>query len=172
MPSVPTYDKTTQRFHWATAILVLFMWLIGQAFDFVPEGNATVNVMSAHFLIGFVLAAVVMFRLIWRFSKGQKLPNANEGFGGTLAKAIHHTLYLLLASVLATGAFAVWVHGYPFFDFIHIPEFDPGNESLKDLVGDIHGLLANILLGLSAGHGLLAMWHHFVKKDNTLKRMI
>lgn len=171
MPIIHTYDKTTKQFHWASAVLILLMWLIGQAFDYIPEGDPSDLAMSVHISTGLLLGVVVFLRLVWRFTKGTKLPNANTGTLGTLAKAAHHTLYLLLICVLVAGTFAVWVHGISIFYSIHIPEFDPGNEGLKDLIGDVHGTLANLLFGLSALHGALALWHHFIKKDGILKRM-
>ena len=70
------------------------------------------------------------------------------------------------------GAFALWVHGYSIFELIKVPEFDPGNEDLKETVGELHGLFANVLLGLSAAHAAMALWHHYVKKDDTLQRML
>ena len=89
-----------------------------------------------------------------------------------MAKSVHYSLYVLLALTLLLGAFALWVHGYSIFELIKVPEFDPGNEDLKETVGELHGLFANVLLGLSAAHAAMALWHHYVKKDDTLQRML
>jgi cytochrome b561 len=42
---------------------------------------------------------------------------------------------------------------------------------LHDL-GDLHGSAGQALLIVAFGHALMAFYHHYVKKDGTLRRMI
>ncbi len=39
------------------------------------------------------------------------------------------------------------------------------------LIGDLHSNGGNLLLILAGLHGLMALYHHFVLKDDTLRRM-
>jgi cytochrome b561 len=167
-----SYDSKTKLFHWSSAALILIMWLLGQSLKFLPDGEPIITGASIHYVVGSVLTLVLLFRISWKFTKGTKLPNALPGQWGAVAKSVHYILYVLLALTLLLGAFALWVHGYSIFELIKVPEFDPGNEELKETVGELHGLFANVLLGLSAAHATMALWHHYVKKDDTLKRML
>ena len=84
---------------------------------------------------------------------------------------MQYSLYLLLSLIILLGIFAVWVHGYSFFDFFQFPEFDPGNENLHETVGDLHGLFANLLLALASFHALAGIWHLKIKRDGVFQRM-
>jgi len=172
MSSNTTYDSKTKLFHWSSAGLIFIMWLLGQSFDFLPDGDPIVTAASIHYILGAILSILLVVRVIWKLTGSTKLPNALPGVWGVIGKSAHYTLYALLASTLVLGAFTLWVHGYSIFDLIKVPEFDPGNEDLKDTVTDLHGLCANLLLGLSAAHALMALWHHYINKDDTLKRML
>ncbi len=70
------------------------------------------------------------------------------------------------------GLSATWIRGDNIFNLFQIPAFDPGNKELRKQVVDIHELLANSLLILAILHGMIAMWHHWIKKDDVLKRML
>ena len=172
MTNQVTYDDKTKLFHWISAALILSMWLLGQSLDFLPDGEPIITAASVHYVVGAVLTLLLLFRISWKFTKGTKLPNALPGIWGAMAKSVHYSLYVLLALTLLLGAFALWVHGYSIFELIKVPEFDPGNEDLKETVGELHGLFANVLLGLSTAHAAMALWHHYVKKDDTLQRML
>ncbi len=47
-----------------------------------------------------------------------------------------------------------------------------GDKSLHRSLEDTHKVLAYVLAALVVVHILGALWHHFVKKDDVLRRMI
>lgn len=52
------WDPALRLFHWLLATLVIVNWLLGQ---FGP------NVMTLHFWLGYAIAALLVFRVIWGF---------------------------------------------------------------------------------------------------------
>jgi cytochrome b561 len=60
-------------------------------------------------------------------------------------------LYVLMIGA-PIGGMAIWFGGI---------------ESL----GDGHGAAATFLVILASGHAIMALWHHFVRKDGLLGRM-
>jgi|GEM_PF-2811909 len=42
----------------------------------------------------------------------------------------------------------------------------------EELAGEVHALIGNVFYGVIALHVLAALWHHFIRRDNTLKRML
>ncbi len=53
-----------------------------------------------------------------------------------------------------------------------IPSIAPDDKVLRHNVVETHEWLANGLLILAALHAVSALWHHFVVKDDVLKRML
>ncbi|MFZ6689971.1 cytochrome b [Undibacterium sp. SXout11W] len=166
------YDHKTIALHWLTAILIIGLWCVGQSIDWFPSGTPRVWVRSLHILFGSVLALVFAYRLWWRISAGTKLPPASMGWQQTLAKSIHHLLYLLIGATVLLGLFNTWVRGDNLFDLFRLPSFAPGDKAFRHQVEDIHALAANILLGIAALHAAAALVHHFIFKDAVLKRML
>src|ERR1700693_5403637 len=95
-----TYDRTTIGLHWTTAILVVLLWIIGQTADWIPNGPVNTDYWSVHVVLGFALAVVIAWRMIWRNSGGRRLPAADTGVLHVAAKATHRGLYLLLLVVI------------------------------------------------------------------------
>jgi len=114
---------------------------------------------------------VYVLRIKWKFTAAQKLPQATPGAAGKLAIGVHHLLYLILGLILILGIAAVWIRGDNIFNLFRVPAFPTTDKELRETVTDIHGLLANALLVLAAGHALMAIWHQVILKDGVLKRV-
>ena len=53
-----------------------------------------------------------------------------------------------------------------------MPDFVAPNEALFDAMVAAHGVLAWMLVALATLHILAAFKHHFIRKDNVLRRML
>jgi len=49
--------------------------------------------------------------------------------------------------------------------------FGPGNRALGHQLEDIHGTIGTIFYYVIGLHILAGLWHHFVRRDDTLQRM-
>lgn len=168
----PSYDRRTIALHWLTAVLVISLWLLGQTIDWFPKGSPRAIARSSHIAIGIGLAFVLVRRIWWRLTHGARISPADSSALDTIAASTHKILYLLLVSTVLLGIANVWVRGDTLFMLLQIPAFEPGNTGLRESVEELHSLAANILLivvGLHAAAGLL---HHFVLKDDILRRML
>jgi cytochrome b561 len=176
------YDTFTILLHWTTATLVVFLWVVASpdipltggvsVIDFFPKGQPRIVVRSLHISFGVVLMAVLLVRLFWRVTSGQRLPPAEHGLWGLAAKSMHYALYVLLAVTLVLGLANVWVRGESIFGLFSIPAVDPNNRALRQTVGDLHGWAANTLLIAAGVHALAALFHHYMLRDEVLKRML
>ncbi len=163
------YDSTTIRLHWATAALVVVLWISGQLADLAPKGPLRTDAWSSHFVLGFALAAVLIWRLVWRFGGGRRLPAAGSGLLHFLAQAAHHGLYLLLIATVALGLVNAFVRGVSLFDLASLPQI--GDRELRKPITQWHEFAANLLLGLAMLHAAAALAHHYILKDAVLLRM-
>jgi cytochrome b561 len=166
------YDRRTVLYHWLSAVLVLALWSAGQTIDWFPKGTPRVTVRSLHITFGVVLLVVIVMRLAWRARGGVKLPPV-AGLAGRLGQMFHRVLYALLLAVLVLGVACMLMRGDNLFNLFSLPSLTPGpaNAALRHDAVDLHGLLANILLGAAGLHALAALWHQFLLKDGLLARM-
>jgi cytochrome b561 len=168
---MPTrYDSTTIALHWATAISVLALWAIGQTADMFPHTVADGLVWPIHVVWGFLLVALVGWRIMWRLSGGVGLPAADQGLLQAVAKATHYLLYILVAVVLLLGIVNAFVRGYDLFGLFSLPQI--GDREWRRPITHWHELAANALLALVLLHAAAALTHHYVLKDGVLRRMM
>ena len=144
--------------HWLVALLILFNYLysegMGRALDARLEdqvaGPLDIN-PQIHVWIGVAVLALVILRLIVRRVSGSP-PAAGSGQMQAVATWGHRALYLLVLLVPLLGAIT-WFGKF-------------------DGTGELHELIANVLMIAAGVHALIALWHQFFVKDGLLTRMI
>jgi cytochrome b561 len=166
------HDTATMVLHWTTFILVAALWIIGQTIDFAPSGALRVDYRSLHITLGVILGVVLCARLFWRLTKPEHLQPLDHGLLHVIAQITHWVLYGLMIVTVALGLTYVWVRGDMIFNLLHIPPYDPNNPSLRHLIGGWHALAANTILIVAGLHAAAALFHHFILRDETLRRML
>lgn len=166
------HAPTTVALHWITAILVVLLWSIGQTIDFAPKGALRVDYRSLHMLLGATLGVVLIARLIWRTTRGGMLPALQQGLWLVIARATHWLLYALMLLTVTLGVLNVWARGDSIFNLVQVPQWMPGDRAFMHTIGDRHALLANLVLIVAGLHSAAALFHHFVLRDATLRRML
>ena len=87
------------------------------------------------------------------------------------------TLALLLFVVVqpVLGILLVWSEGQalpiPLTDWAFPPLIVLGEDG-EDFLEDAHETLGNAFYAVIALHALAALWHHIIRRDNTLRRML
>lgn len=149
------YTRLQIALHWIIALLIAGAFFthenMGQALrDKIEAGVAGVGTPTPHTILGMLALVFVLWRIVVRIRTGAPEPH---GSPAVVAAATwgHRLLYLLMIAV-PIGGFTAWAGG------------------LRD-VGDIHGLAGQLLVIVALGHAAAALWHHFVQKDGTLRRM-
>ncbi|MFI5014535.1 MAG: cytochrome b [Hyphomicrobiales bacterium] len=166
----PNYDSITITLHWATATLVVVLWVTGQTAGWIPKGPINTDYRSIHVVLGFALTILLLWRIIWRGVGGRRLPAADTGALQILAEATHTVLYLLLLTALTLGVVNAFVRAHNLFDVVSLPQL--GDRALRRSITQWHGLAANLVLGLAFLHAAAALAHHYVFKDGVLRRML
>ena len=176
---IAIWDLPTRLFHWSLVLLV------GCNLFFVsPRGGWQTPV---HFISGFCIAGLLLFRIIWGFVGSPRSHFADFLRPWHTVKAyivrlvrlrpphsIGHNplggwmIGVLLATLIAmilTGVFAAGRRAAGPFAHLLPPSF-------SHTLGQIHGLISNLLIGLLAVHvaGVLTDW--LLTRDNLVKAMI
>ena len=166
------HDPTTITFHWISAALVAVLWTIGQTVDFAPKGPLRIDYRSVHIVLGVSLGIVLIARLVWRLTRRETLPPIDRGLLLAIARFTHWLLYALLIVAVGLGLANVWVRGDVIFNLFQVPAYDPGNRALMHLIGGWHALAANAVLIVAGVHAAAALFHHYILRDATLRRML
>lgn len=165
------HDPTTIWLHWATACLVGVLWIIGQTMNFPPREWRS-DYRSLHILLGCVLGLIVLARLLWRLTRRETLPPIDRGLLLAVARLTHWALYVLLIGTIALGIGTAWTRGDTVFGLVTLPAYDPGNRALIRGIHGWHALAANAVLIVAGIHAAAALFHHYILRDATLRRML
>lgn len=182
------YGVIAKWFHWTVALLFLASYCTVYYRHWFTEDETSENWISLqlHLSVGISVAAVVVLRIVWRSMN--QVPDAVPGSkAAQLAAHLgHYILYAVMIFMPLSGYIGTGVNT-EFFLLYDIAKFE--STSLYQLiVTDWMGLsfeefeapidfFHKEIMGkwfvwlLILGHATAAMYHHFVKKDHTLKRM-
>ena len=131
--------------------------------------------MQSHFWLGIGIFILVWVRIAQRVKHGvpritPSLPVWQTG----LSHLFHFALYAFFIVMPILGMMTAWTDGksliIPFTD-IALPALMAENEALAHQLEDLHGQIGDIFYWVIGFHVLAALYHHFVRKDNTLSRM-
>ena len=118
---------------------------------------------------------VMLARVLVRSRAGPAPPitPAPPRWQAWLARAIHLVLYsLLLATPLLGIATMAWKGRAWDFLGIPLPSAPTPDRAFAHNLENIHEIFGNILMYLAAAHALAAAIHHYLQRDDTLRRML
>jgi cytochrome b561 len=170
------YGRVSILIHWTSALAVFALFGAGLYMMSLSYYDPLYRTLPWwHKSFGLTLLALTVFRIIWKLAnpKPQSLPEHSK-WTVRLAKMGHYLIYALLLAIMCSGYLISTAdgRGISVFDWFEVPALITGIEGQEDLAGEIHFYLAWTLVILAVGHGLAAIKHHLIDKDDTLKRMI
>lgn len=169
------YTLTARLLHWVVAVLVLGMVPLGFIIANEWGGPAQDALYNLHKSIGATLIPLVLIRLGYRLRRPPPpLPDDIAPLQRFAAHATHWALYVLilaqpLVGYVMTSAYPAPV---PFFGLFDLPPIWPPNRPLSDALVLVHRNLGVLIAGIAAMHIGAALYHHFVRKDRILMRML
>jgi cytochrome b561 len=164
------YGVISKIFHWLMALLV--GWQLLKLGDRIADGKHWVGetLVPWHVSIGTLLLALIVLRIIWALVQRKKRPQPPKN--AFLVKAGHGLMYAVMLVLPLTGVMYLVGKGYGLkaFDV----QLIAGGEKTAWLaeLGHNHSTLAWILAALVVGHIVIALVHHFIKRDGILRRML
>jgi cytochrome b561 len=171
------WGSLAMAFHWAIVILVITQFVLANVAESLPLGVAKLATLARHKSVGITILALALLRLGWRASNrghNPPLPADLKPHERFLAHLTHEGLYLLLFALPLTGWAMSSAKNYPvsWFGIVPLPDLVPTDEGLFAFLQATHGVLAFALAGLATLHILAALLHHFIRKDDVLRRML
>ena len=189
------YTNVAIALHWLIGIAILFMFVLGwfmtelpketpktTSFDIFNLGLITWGVeeeqsqrsfyFNLHKSVGLSLLMLIVLRMYWRFThRPPAFLNSMKLWEKRLAKATHHSLYVLMFLIPLSGIImsAGSKYGIKWFGIKVIPGFD--DKAIRELFYEFHEIFGLLLLLILILHILGAVKHSVVDKDGTLRRM-
>lgn len=168
-----SYNKTARVIHWVSALAIIGLFAVGLwMVDLNYYSQWYQKAPHWHKSVGILLAILTVVRLIWK-SMTRSPQIEGTRFEVKAAKSAHHLMYLLLFMLFFSGYLISTEDGRAIsvFGWFNVPALGKLFENQADLSGSVHYYLACVLIGLAAIHALAALKHHFIDKDNTLRKM-
>ncbi len=180
------YGTIAKSLHWLTALLFLVSYASVYYRHWLTEEKTPENwtALQIHLSMGVTIFVIVLLRIIWKSMNETPAPEPGTKLQQLAAKAVHILLYIVMIVMPITGYIGTGV-ATEFFFLFDIPSFKDTAifESLfaehmtfkefekpidffhKELMGEL------IVWMLIVGHIAAALFHHYVKRDRTLKKM-
>lgn len=173
-----TYERwgsVSQLLHWLIVALIALQVALGLTGLVLPLGVEKLAVFARHKSIGITILGLATLRLLWRWANPTPpLPSNLKPYERFLAHFTHGALYVLLFAMPLTGWIMSSARGFPvsWFNLYQLPDLAPKSKTLYDAMVTTHAALAIALGVIVTLHIAGAVKHHFVLKDNTLRRML
>ena len=172
------YAPAARAFHWLTAAVIAVM--VPAGLYMVWRGNATnfdaltATIYDAHKLAGFLTLWLIVARLVYRFRNGAPPDEPTlEWWEKAAAHLTHWGLYALLLAIPLLGWVGVSLYdARSIFGLFNLPALAAKNQEAANTAFLLHYLAAMLLLGVVAAHVGAAFYHHFIRGDGVLRRML
>jgi cytochrome b561 len=170
-----SYSVTAKLFHWVTMIFVFLVIPMGLFIANADSGPVKNTMFDLHRSIGVTISILTIFRLIYRLrNPPPPLDQTVAPMQRTAAHVVHIVLYAGMILLPIGGLLGAWMYGAA-LNYFWLFQIAPPMVKNPELAGQIlqtHGLLTKIFAGIVLLHIAAALAHHFVFKDNTLRRML
>ncbi len=178
------FANTAQRYgavaialHWLMAGLLLALVALGLYMVTLPDAGfdrKKITLILVHKEYGILALALAALRLAWRV--GNVLPALVEhlpDWQKVIARFVHLCFYGLMFALPVSGWLMSSAAAIPVYCFgVSLPDFiGPDDHSFRALIA-IHKWLSYALIGCILLHAGAALRHHFMLKDDTLKKML
>lgn len=175
-PARTRYSPTLRLAHWLTVVAVAAAYLLVELGGDDESDAGPGLALQSHYLAGLAVLALLVVRVVG-MARGHPPPivPAPGRLTRLAAHLTHAALYLFLLAQPILGILAVnyageavtlpWVH-------VSLPMVVRANAGAGETVEELHELLGEIFYWVIGLHVAAALWHHVVKRDNTLRRML
>ena len=169
------YGSVAKFLHWLIFLLVVCMLIAGFLLDGIQDKVTKSEIVNYHKLIGVSILTLMLLRLLWALVNPKpELPLGTPRWQHFAERGMHGLLYLVLIIMPLSGWIMSVAAGHlPHFFSYHLSlPFVPENKALSNTMFETHHAIAILIIVLVSIHILAALYHHFIKKDNVLKRMM
>lgn len=161
------YGPTSIALHWLMLLLIAAVYACIELRVNFPRGSETREALKHwHFMLGLAVLLLVLVRLGVNLYRRPKAP-------GLLARLGHAALYLFMIGMPVAGWLVLSAEGkpVPFFG-LELPPLVAPDKAFGKSVEELHETVGTVGYWLIGLHAAAALLHHYVLRDETLRRML
>jgi cytochrome b561 len=169
------WGAVSQTLHWLIVVLVITQAVLALLAHDLPAGMQKLVLLARHKSVGITILGLAIARLAWRAANPvPALPSSLRPYERALARFTHFALYALLFAMPLTGWAMSSARGFPvsWFGLAQLPDLVGTNRALYESLHETHEALAKVLGAVALLHIAAALRHHFVLRDDVLRRML
>jgi cytochrome b561 len=169
------YGSLSIGLHWLMLLLIAAVYACIELRGNFPKGSdIREGLKTWHFMLGLSILVLVVVRLATHFIGAvPRIEPDPPKWQSLFAKLMHIALYALMIGMPLLGWLTLSAEGkfVPFFG-LQLPSLVGESKSIAGWAKELHetgGTVGYFLIGL---HAAAALFHHYVVRDNTLRRML
>ncbi len=165
-----TYDTASMVLHWSIAVLVFSVGLSSPFLD-----HQSRPALSTFHNVGGTLAMLLaVIWIVWQFQR-PAVPSIPQT--GPAEKALMKwsvaLLNVLLIVASVSGLLLLFAHGGSLgVGAFEVTHRIPVDQAATQRLGLMHHVLGALLVMIAGGHALHSVWHHVVRRDRLLARIL
>ena len=159
--------------HWVIAAILIVLLVFGLYMVGLPISLEKLKYYGWHKEYGILALMLAMIRISWRLMN--ILPSLSiPVWEKVIARLVHWTFYGFMFAMPISGWLITSSAGLPvsFFGWFVLPNLISPDPILMNLFIQIHQWLGYGLIALICLHTAAALKHHFIDKDDILRRML
>jgi cytochrome b561 len=169
------WGAVSKTLHWLIVLLILNQWVIAARADALPLGVAKLQALGLHKSFGMTILALAIIRLVWRWlNPVPSLEGLAKDWERQLARLSHLLLYALIFAMPLSGWLMSSARNFPvsWFGMFQFPDLVGPDKGLYEFLHGLHGQLFAALCVVALLHVAGALKHHFIDKNEVLRRML
>lgn len=170
-----SYGSASKFFHWLIGLMIIGLLGVGIWMTDLENGPFKFQVYGIHKAMGIIVLTLATLRLLWRLRQVTPLlPESTSLWQKKASQYAHVALYVVMFMMPLSGWAMSNAAGYQVsvFGLFTMPNIVSANPKMRTLFGNIHTACGYAAIGLVALHVGAALQHHFLKRDDVLKRML
>jgi cytochrome b561 len=169
------YSPLGKTLHWIIAALVIAQFVVSILMPDIGPRTGPSKLVDLHLSLGILIFGVMAIRLAHRLVHTVPLEMAGSPqWERRSAMATHVLMYAILIVAPFLGWASASAHSVPvtLFGLFNLPDIAAPRARWALKAGDVHTVAMWTLLALVVLHVLAALYHHFVRNDGVLRRML
>src|SRR3954452_14487658 len=176
------WKNTTDRYgaisiamHWLMLLLLIAVYACIELRELYPKGSDIREALKVwHYMLGLSVFVLVWLRLaVHLFGTTPRIVPDQGHLQALSARLMHIALYVLMIAMPLAGWLMLSAAGKPIpFFGLQLPALIGENKALAEVIKEVHELGGTIGYWLIGLHAVAALFHHYIKRDNTLTRML
>ena len=168
------YRWPTIGVHWLTVLLIIAAYVLATILEDMTLSPQKLKLYSWHKWVGITVLFLLPLRLLFRFLDPLDHRAGLTALEVKASAAVHGVIYLLLIAVPMFG----WLHstaaGFPvvWLGVLPLPDLVGKDKALAEVFKELHEGSVNLLIALVVLHAGAALYHHHLRRDGVLARMV